>query len=126
MYRVDIINSGDSSFKVKSKDYEFIVDTKGKGVTPPDALLASLGACMGVYIRKYAEGAELALGEFAISVEAEFCKEIPIYFKTINICIDLKGIKLDECRQKVMLEFIKNCPVHNTLKNNPLIEIKII
>ena len=34
MYHVDIVNSGDSSFKVQSKDYEFFVDTKGKGVTP--------------------------------------------------------------------------------------------
>ena len=52
MYHVDMTNTGDYFFKVKSKDYEFSVDIKGKGITPPDALLASLGSCVGVYVRK--------------------------------------------------------------------------
>ncbi|MBU1090571.1 MAG: OsmC family protein [Candidatus Omnitrophica bacterium] len=57
MYHVDIVNTGEYAFKVKAKDYEFVMDPRGKGVTPPDALLASLGTCIGVYLRKYAEGA---------------------------------------------------------------------
>ena len=125
MYHIDIINKGDYSFDVKSKDYQFIVDIKGKGITPPDVLLASLGSCMGVYIRKYAEGAKIPLGEFNISVNADFCKEPPLSFKKINVNIDLKGTKLDERRVNAMLAFIKNCPVHATLKNNPEVEIKI-
>jgi len=125
MYHVDVVNSGDYSFQVKSKGYEFVVDIKGNGVTPPDALLASLGSCVGVYIRKYAEGANLALGEFAISVDADFCKESPMRFKNINISIDLKGAAFDKRRQMAILDFVKNCPVHNTLKNNPEVSIKI-
>lgn len=125
MYHVDIANAGDYSFKVKSKDYEFIVDTKGKGVTPPDALLASLGTCIGVYLRKYAEGAKLALPGFHVSVEADFSKEGPACFRKIDVRIDLSGVKFDERRLKAMLEFIKNCPVHATLKQNPEVEIKL-
>ena len=125
MYHVDIANAGDYSFKVKSKDYEFLVDTKGKGMTPPDALLASLGTCIGVYLRKYAEGAKLALPEFHISVDADFSREGLVCFRKIDVKIDLKGVQLDERRLKVMHEFIKNCPVHNTLKQNPEIEIKL-
>lgn len=90
MYRVEVKNSGDSTFNVQSKDYEFIIDTKGKGITPSDTLLASLGSCIGVYIRKYVEGAKLPLGEFSIIIEAEFGKEKPISFKIINVLIDLK------------------------------------
>ena len=113
------------SFKVKSKDYEFIVDLKGKGVNPPDTLLASLGTCVGVYLRKYAEGARLTLPEFSIGVDAEFSKEAPVCFKKINLRLDLKGTQLDDRRLKALHEFVKNCPVHHTLKNNPEIEIKI-
>lgn len=51
MYNVNITNNGDYLFNVKSKDYEFNVDVKGKGITPPDTLLASLGTCVGVYVR---------------------------------------------------------------------------
>jgi uncharacterized OsmC-like protein len=125
MYHVDITNTGDYSFKVKSKDYEFIVDIKGEGITPPDTLLASLGTCVGVYVRKYAEGAKLTLPEFNISVDADFCKEIPVCFRKINVDVDLKGMQLDDYRMKAMLKFVKNCPVHNTIKNNPEVEIKI-
>jgi uncharacterized OsmC-like protein len=125
MYHVDIANAGDYSFKVKSKDYEFLVDTKGKGMTPPDALLASLGTCIGVYLRKYAEGAKLALPGFQISVDADFSREGLVCFKKIDVKIDLKGVQLDERRLKAMYEFIKNCPVHNTLKQNPEVEIKL-
>lgn len=126
MYSVNIENKSDYLFRVRSKDYEFLVDVKGKGITPPDTLLASLGTCIGVYIRKYAEGAKIPLGEVGISVQAEFAKEPPAYFKTIDVKIELKGAKLDDRRLGAMLEFIKNCPVHNTLKYDPEIKVSIV
>lgn len=126
MYQVKVSNPGDYSFSVQSGDYQFNVDTKGeKGIRPPDALLASLGACIGVYIRKYAEGGKLALSEFNIDVRAEFSKESPVCFKKIEVLIDLKDNKLEERRLKSLLGFIKNCPVHNTLMSNPEIDLKI-
>jgi len=126
MYHVDIINSGNSSFQVRSKDYELVIDTKGQGITPPDALLAALGSCVGVYIRKYSEGAKLNIKEFSVSVDAEFSKEAPVCFKEIKVSVDLKGSQIEEPRKKALLEFVKNCPVHNTLKEKPLVEIKLI
>ena len=126
MYAVDIINSGGYCFKVHSKEYEFSIDMKGaQGVTPPDALLASLGSCIGVYIRKYIEGAGLSLPEFKVSVDAEFDKAGAPSFKKINVNVELKGINLDARRIQAMLEFVKKCPVHNTLKDNPEVQIKI-
>ena len=125
MYRVEISNKGDSVFKVMSKDYEFNVDTKGKGMSPPDTLLASLGSCMGVYIRKYADGAKLNIGDFRIVVEADFDAEKPYRFQNIKANIILGGAVLDDRRKAALLEFIKNCPVHNTLKAAPNIEVAI-
>jgi putative redox protein len=125
MYHVDITNQGDYSFNVKSKESEFVVDIKGKGITPPDTLLASLGTCIGVYLRKYAEGVKLEIPEFSIKVDAEFSLEPPVCFRKINVKIDLKGITFDERRLKSLHEFIKNCPVHRTLESNPEVEIKI-
>jgi uncharacterized OsmC-like protein len=119
MYRVEMSNKGDYRFDVKAKDYDFVIDIKGKGVTPPDALLSAIGSCLGVYIRKYCEGTHLDIKDFTITVEADFCKEQPIRFTAIDVSIDLKGAALDERRKAALLEFIKNCPVHNTLKGNP-------
>jgi uncharacterized OsmC-like protein len=125
MYRVEIASNGGSLFNVKSKDYNFAIDTEGNGISPPAALLASLGSCIGVYIRKYCDGAGLVLGYFKISVEADFSKELPLSFKTINVLIDLEDAKLDERRKHALLEFIKNCPVHNTLKASPDVQLVI-
>ena len=125
MYHVDITNSGEYVFNVKSKDYECVVDVKGKGMTPPDTLLASIGTCIGVYLRKYAENVKLELPAFKIKVDADFCKEPPICFRKIEVSIDLQGVALDERRAKGMIEFLKNCPVHNTIKNNPEVVIKV-
>lgn len=126
MYRVDIANSGDYLFKVKSQNYEFVVDIKDKGITPPDTLLASLGTCVGVYIRKFAEGTKLALNDFNISVEGELCKETPVRFKEINVSVDLKGLQIEEGKKKAFLAFIKNCPIHNTLEHAPGIAINLM
>lgn len=124
MYRVDIESGGGYLFNVKSKDYSFSIGTEGKGITPPDALLASLGSCIGVYIRKYAEGTKLDIGEFSIKVEAEFAKEKPVAFRTINVSVVFKK-QLGEDRKRALLAFIRNCPVHNTLKLNPAVEIEL-
>ncbi len=125
MYRVEIKNSSGYVFQVKAKEYAFSIDMRGVlGITPPDTLLASLGACIGVYIHKYAEGAGLALPEFSISVDADLVSQ-PLCFKKINVTLDLKGFKLEERRLQAMLDFVRKCPVHNTLKNNPEVEIKI-
>lgn len=59
MYKVEVSHAGDYTFKVKSKDSAFIIDTQGKGVTPPDTLLASLGSCIGVYPHTFAESPRL-------------------------------------------------------------------
>lgn len=125
MYHVDITNSGSSTFRARSKDGEFAIDTKGQAMTPPDVLLAGLGSCVGVYIRKYAEGAGLTIKEFDIAVDAEFCKEHPVSFKSIKIKIDLRGADLDDRRKQALLGFIKNCPVHNTLKCNPAVDMVV-
>ncbi len=125
MYRVSITHEKDHKFLTKSGDYEFVIDAKAKGLTPPDALLAALGSCVGVYIRKYAEGAKLDLANFDITVEAEFSKEAPMSFRTIDVVVNLKDAQLDERRKQALLTFVKNCPVHNTLKLNPEVRIHL-
>ncbi|MDD5282475.1 MAG: OsmC family protein [Candidatus Omnitrophica bacterium] len=125
MYKIEVVHNQDLAFSVKSGESEFVVDAKGKGLTPLDALLTGLGSCIGVYIRKYSEGSKLNLENFKINVSAELSKESPLSFRQINVEIDLKSCSIDERRQRALLEFIKNCPAHNTLKLNPAIEFKL-
>lgn len=124
MYKAEITHNADFAFTVKTGESEFIIDAKGKGLTPLDALLTGLGTCIGVYIRKYAQGSKLTVENFKINVSAELSAESPFSFRQISVDIDLKNCQLDERRKKALLEFIKNCPAHNTLKGNPQIEFK--
>lgn len=127
MYSVEAEHKKEFVFSVKSKGLELTIDALAReGISPPDALLASVATCLGVYIRKYSEGSGLGLENFKISVNAEFSKEPPVCFKEIYAVIDLKDRVLDERRRKPLLEFIKNCPVHNTLKGQARFEIKIL
>lgn len=126
MYSVEVTNGPGSTLIAKSKDAQILIGLDGKSITPPDCLLASLGACVGVYIRKYAQGAKLHLENFSIKVSGQFPQEPPACFREINIDIDLKGANLDERRIKALTEFIKNCPVHNSLEVKPLIQMQIL
>lgn len=126
MYKVEVSGTPESIFKVKSGNYEFTIDLKGEGSSPPDTLLASLASCIGVYINKYCQGSNLKIGDFRIIAEADFSNEKPMGFREIKVFVDLKGAVLDERRKAALLEFIKNCPVHNTLHLNPAVDIKII
>jgi len=125
MYKAEVTNNGGYRFDVKSGEYTFVIDAKGGGITPPDTLLASLASCAGVYARKYFDGAKIKVDEFKVTASAEFSKEAPLAFRTIVLAIETKGVQLDERRKAACLEFIKNCPVHNTLKAGPAVEMTI-
>jgi uncharacterized OsmC-like protein len=126
VYKVEVSHTKDLQFRIKSPSYELNADAKAKdGITPPDLLLAALASCIGIYISKYSQGANLGIEGFKISAEADFCKEGPLAFKEIKITVDLGPVSLDERRERALADFIKNCPVHNTLKGNPQVEIRI-
>ncbi len=124
MYQVEITHDQEMAFTARAGEAQLVIDAQGKGFTPLDALFAGLGSCVGVYIRKYAVGAKLDLKNFKVNVSGELSGS-PLTFKQVNVQIDLNGCQLDERRQKALLEFIKNCPAHNTLKGNPTVEFKI-
>jgi len=125
MYQAEVTHNKELNFTARTGKAEFIIDAKSDGITPLDALLAGLASCIGVYIRKYAEGSKLELNNFKVKASAELSKEAPVCFKYIEVVIDLKGACLEERRVNALLNFIKNCPAHGTLKNNPQIEFKL-
>jgi uncharacterized OsmC-like protein len=126
MYKVEITHNQEMVFTAKAGQSEFIIDAQGQGLTPLDAFLAGLGSCVGVYVRKYAAGSKLDLKNFKVNVNAQLSAQAPFSFRQIDVQIDLAECGLDERRQKALLEFIKHCPAHNTLKGNPEIDFKLI
>ena len=127
MYKVEVSNKGGSEVFVKAKEAAFTIDTDGKTAAAPlEVLLASLGSCMSHYIRRFARTANIQMDSFALTLEAELAKDKGYYFKDINVTLDLKSTVIDDMRKTALAEFVKNCPVHNTIKNNPNINLILL
>lgn len=126
MYKVQVKNRGGSEVYVKSQSGEFTVDTDAKtAVAPLDTLLAALGSCMSFYIRKFAKSANIQMDLFTVDAEAELVSDKGYRFKDIRVSIDLNGSAIDDMKKQSLIQFVKNCPVHNTLRNMPEIDIKV-
>ena len=126
MYKVDISCKEDSVFDVTSGGAKMTIDLSEKNLGPLPTLLAALGSCVGVFLRRYADNMKLPVKEFSISVEAELEKTPVMSFKKINVSVDLKGAQLDEAKREGLLRFIQNCPVRNTILGNPEISTKLL
>jgi uncharacterized OsmC-like protein len=62
---------------------------------------------------------------FTVDVEADLVSDKGYRFKDIRVSIDLDGTVIDDIKKQSLLQFVKNCPVHNTLRDTPEIDIKI-
>jgi len=125
MYSVLINNKGDSFYSVEADGYKISIDAAEKGIKPLSALLASLGACIGVYINKYVKGMGKKLDNLVIRVDAEFSAEKPVYFKKIDVSVELNDSTIEQNRIEAMKRFIHNCPAHLSLENRTEIEVRI-
>lgn len=126
MYKVEVKNRGGLEFTAKSEHGEIKIDAEGKAIEPLETLLASLGSCTGVYIRKYATSANIQMDLFTLKLEAELKKGFPTYFEKIKMTIDLNGSVLSDLQKNALMQFIKNCPVLNTLDNEPAVETVLL
>ena len=127
MHKVTVTSKGGYAFSAKTATAgSFDIDAKTGPVGPLDALLAGLAACVAVYIRKYAEGAKITLEGYSVTAEAEIAKEQPVRLTRIDVTMDLGPAALDDRRKKALLEFVRNCPAHNTLKGNPEVLLRLV
>jgi putative redox protein len=92
------------------------------GVTPPELLLASLGACAGHYAAEYLRARSLPLTGLQVHVSAEKGTQ-PARLASFRVEVDVLGIE-DRQRQG-LLRAVKACLIHNTLTSVPAIEVEI-
>lgn len=98
------------------------------GPTPYDFLLMSLGGCVAMTLRMYADRKQWDLQEVEVLLsqerkhhsDCESCNSQEGYVHVINKEVKLVG-NLDEKQKKRLMEIADKCPVHKTLLN----EIKI-
>jgi uncharacterized OsmC-like protein/alpha/beta superfamily hydrolase len=104
----------------------------GQGPTPYDYLLAALGACTSMTVQMYARRKKWPLQAAVVrldhrKVHAEdcaHCEEPQGKIDRFERELELIGPLTDEQRQR-LLEISERCPVHRTLKAEPVIETRL-
>jgi uncharacterized OsmC-like protein len=130
MYKAKVTYTGPTKFKVEADNYTVNVEVpkpneSGDGIGPIPMLLGSLGACVAVYLEKYFVGKKMSFNGFTVNVVSELTTKAPLYLEAIDIEIDAPGLNLDAETKESLLRFVRNCPVHNTLHNNPDVSINL-
>src|SRR5215467_5288909 len=95
----------------------------GSGMTPPELLLASLGACAGYYAAEYLRVRSLPLEGLAVHVSAEKAMQPP-RLGWFRIEVEAPGATDEKSRDGV-LRAVKKCLIHNTMLNTPAFEIEV-
>ncbi len=119
---------GNTKFAVSARGHRLISDqprdNRGDdaGMTPPELMLASLGACAGYYAAEYLNARRLDAEHLTIRVTAEkAASPARIGSFRIEVCT----ADLDQRHQAGLLRAVKACLIHNTLTSSPGIEVAV-
>ena len=116
-------------FLVQARSHRIVCDQPQEnggtdaGMTPPEFLLAALGACAAFYAAEYLRTRNLADSGVAVSVDAEKAKA-PARLGSFRIRVDCPVSLTPEQREGLMRS-VEHCLVKNTLLNPPQIEIAL-
>lgn len=119
---------GGKKFLAQCRQHKLIIDQpleKGGedlGMSPLELFLSALGSCTAVYAKTYCQGAGIDADNLEVNISSNLTADKPVRFKDISIGISL-GVDIAE-RKNALLQFVSNCPVHNTIKANP--EVKFV
>jgi uncharacterized OsmC-like protein len=95
-----------------------------EGMTPPEAFIASIGSCMGVYVLNYCRSANINPTDMILSIEWDKTKN-PARISKIKVEIKIPKSKMKE-RSEAILKVANHCLVHQTLLQPPKMEINLV
>jgi putative redox protein len=119
---------GGVKFQVEARGHRMVCDQPAEnggtdaGMTPPEFLLASLATCAAYYAAQYLKVRQLPAGDLKVTVRAEKAQQ-PARLGSFRIEVLAPG--LDERHQAGIVRAAKACLIHNTLLNQPAIEVVV-
>jgi len=122
---VTVRHLGNVKFEASTRGHRVICDQPpanggaDEGMTPPEFLLASLGACAGFYAAQYLKTRNLPSAGLEVTVHAEKAVQ-PARVGQFRIEVTVPG--LDPQHEAGILRAVKACLIHNTLLHAPSIE----
>ena len=126
---VSVEHLGGVQFEIKARQHKIACDQPSenggfdKGMTPPELLLASLGACAGFYAAQYLKKYELAAEGTVVRVSADKAKNPP---RMDDSKVEVETpVPLREEHRSGVEQAIRHCLIHNTLLNAPHISLEV-
>jgi uncharacterized OsmC-like protein len=120
---------GAVQFEIRARQHRLACDQPpenggfDEGMTPPELLLASLGACAGFYAAQYLKKHQLAGEGTIVRLSAGKAKNPP-RMDDFRIEVEIPFAISDEHRQGVE-QALHHCLIHNTLLNPPSISLEV-
>src|SRR4051812_21763405 len=120
--------TGGTQFEAIVRGHRIIADQpadnggQDAGPTPPELLLASLGACAGHYAAEYLRARNLSAEGLSLHVFADKGAK-PAHLSCFRIEVTIPD--LSPKHRDGVLRAVKSCLIHNTLKMSPVIEIDV-
>lgn len=129
MLEVLVDHLGEVQFEVKARGHRVFCDQPlenggfDEGMTPPEFLLASLGACAGYYAVHYLKTRHLPMRGLRVRTTADKAEAPP---RVDNIHIEVEYPEtLDERHRAGVLTAVHKCMIHNTLLNPLRISVDV-
>jgi len=129
MLEVQVNHLGDVQFEVKAREHTIYCDQPvenggfNEGMTPPELLLGSVGACAGHYAVQYMKIKNLPTAGLQIRVTGEKATN-PARISEIGIEVNYPA-ELSATDREGVLAAIHKCLIHNTLLNPPKMRVEL-
>lgn len=126
---VSVEHLGSVQFEIRARSHSIVSDQPtenfghDEGMTPPELLLASLGACAGFYAAQYLRKHRLAAEGTRVRVTADKVKD-PARIDNFRIEVEVPG-EFSDLHRAGVEEAVHHCLIHNTLLQPPKIAIEI-
>jgi putative redox protein len=129
MVEVTASHLGAAQFEINARKHKIYCDQPvesggfDEGMTPPELMLASLGACAAYYAVDYLKRATLPE---AVRVRTT-AEKVPGPPRLDDIHIELDcSATLEDRHQKGILDAVRRCLIHNTLLHTPKIRVELL
>ncbi|HET7235116.1 MAG TPA: OsmC family protein [Actinomycetota bacterium] len=115
---------GDMSFEAVMGEHRLLIDApatiggKGRGPSPPDLFVTSLGSCVAAFVAHYCETVGLDTTDLTVDVsfgQVEGEPPCPTCLVDIEVVINLPHAEVG-ARERAIERVAEHCPVHETVE----------
>ena len=127
---INIARKGGLEFKIQVRDHSVTNDMSEKdggqdaGPSPVELLAGSLGSCIAMMVQTYCNRHGYTDGDVGVSLTLELA-DSPKRVGGIVVDVELPD-GIPEDKKDAIRRMAEKCPVHETLRNPPRIDIDIL